>query len=84
MLEVVEKLILDKELSNKEELPTVICNLLRPYSTRNKISKEFDAKINQIIKAQGICSRCRSKRLKYMSDTFCKFCKSVIKEQFKN
>jgi len=84
ILDIVSKLLNDKNnTSIKDDLPVVICNLLKPFSKRTKTSKQLDALVSKMICSYGICGRCRSGRLKRGSDLYCKSCKSVLKEQAK-
>lgn len=84
ILEVVSKLLHDKNnASIKEDLPTVICGLLKPLVKRTKTSKELELTVAKMIRSYGICSRCRRGRLRISSDVFCKCCKSVLKDQAK-
>lgn len=84
MIEVVQKLLNDKTGSiKKEELPTAICSLLKPFASRAKPSKELDLMLGKLITSYGICTRCRSKKLKHLTDAYCQSCKSVLKEQAK-
>ena len=84
ILNIVSKLLHDKNNSLiKEELPTVICNLLKPFSKRSKASKQLDMVVGKMICSYGICGRCHRGKLKKPSDLFCKFCKSVLKDQAK-
>jgi len=84
ILEVVEKLLSDKNNTTiKEDLPTVICSLLKPFAKRTKISKQLVLTVDKMIRSYGICSRCRIGRLRMQSDFYCKFCKSVLKDQAK-
>jgi hypothetical protein len=84
MIEVVHKLLNDKTVAiKKEELPTAICSLLRPFASRAKPSKELDIILGKLITSYGICSRCRSRKLKRQTDAYCQSCKSVLKEQVK-
>jgi hypothetical protein len=84
MIEVVNKLLQDKSSESiKDELPTVICALLKPFCNRTKPSRELDLKMSNMIRSYGVCSKCRNERLKHSSDVFCKYCKSVLKDQAK-
>lgn len=84
ILEVVSKLLSDKNNATiKEDLPTVICDLLKPFAKRTKTSKQLNITVEKMIRSYGICSRCRRGRLKIASDLFCKCCKSVLKDQAK-
>jgi hypothetical protein len=84
MLQVVYNLLHDKTNSiKKDELPAIICSLLRPFAGRSKVSKGLDAIVGKLITSYGICSRCRSRKLRRASDTFCQSCKSVLKEKAK-
>lgn len=84
MLEVVGKLLQDKDSSQRGDLPTIVCALLRPYAKSNKLTKSMAEAISKIITSYGICSRCRLGKLKFSSDLFCKNCKSVLKETVKS
>ncbi len=84
ILDIVGKLLHDKNnTSIKEDLPTVICSLLKPFSKRTKTSKQLDVIVSKMIRSYGICGRCRSGKLKRQTDLYCKSCKSVLKEQVK-
>lgn len=84
MIEVVEKLLNDKSGAiKKDELPSAICFLLRPFAGRAKISKDLDIILGKLITSYGICSRCRSRKLKRVTDAYCQSCKSVLKEKVK-
>lgn len=86
ILEVVTKLIHDKNnASIQEDLPTVICILLKPFIKKNKtLNKQTELIISNMIRSYGICGRCQNGRLKNSSDLFCKRCKSVLKEKAKD
>ncbi len=84
ILDIVSKLLLDENnASIKEDLPTVICGLLKPFSKRTKNSHQLDMIVSKMVHSYGICSRCRSGKLKQKTDCYCKSCKSVLKEQAK-
>jgi len=81
-LDIIKKLIQDESFALKDDLPTIIVRLLKPFS-KSKNTKAIDAAIIKIVQSCGICGRCRQCKLKNKNDLFCKYCKSVLKERAK-
>lgn len=84
VLNIIKKIIQEQNPLIKEDLPTVINSLLKPFVKKSKPSKELDTLINKLIRSYGICTRCRLEKLKQTTDLYCKYCKSLLKEQVKN
>ena len=81
---IVSKLLDDKSNNvPRQDLPEVICFLLQPFVKSKKLSKNTETSLNNIIHSYGICSRCHNEHLKKSTDLYCKYCKSVLKEQAK-
>ena len=83
ILEVVSKLLQDKRPEIVDELPTVICSLLKPFASKAKPSKQLDELVSKTIQSYGVCSKCRNNRLKQSTDFYCRNCKSVLKDKAK-
>lgn len=82
ILQVVNELLTTNSLS-KQELPGVICHLLKPFAGKQKVNDQASSIINRMVNARGVCSRCMVGKLKVASDAYCALCKKTLKEKAK-
>ena len=82
-LKLISKLLQNKDIAT-DDLINIICNILKPLSSKKKLSSTSENIINRCLQQCNICVKCKSNSLRSKSDLFCKNCKSVLKEVAKN
>lgn len=84
ILQIASGVLNNRENLKEEDIPGIVCGLLRPHISRKISPKEIGNIVGKSLKQYGICIRCREFEVKNRNDDYCKFCKSALKEKVKN